>query len=181
MGRILAHKIGRCVGRRVHERNHEPPSGAFDKGPSASICFSSRPATADIALCAAIRVSGSEFVGYAKLCQGAPFFWIRHRPLRPVLPHLKVLLTKFCSRARILHRGSRHLCFQFEIELIEEVRFGFEVGEQRSIGDPLATPASLAMPAVGALRPCVTIKRVAASRIALLFSSLFGRGIKTIL
>jgi hypothetical protein len=30
------------------------------------------------------------------------------------------------------------------------------------------------MPAVGALRPCVTIIRVAASRIALLFSSLFG-------
>jgi hypothetical protein len=32
------------------------------------------------------------------------------------------------------------------------------------------------MPAVGALRPCVTIIRVAAARIALLFSSLSGRG-----
>jgi hypothetical protein len=32
------------------------------------------------------------------------------------------------------------------------------------------------MPAVGALRPCLTMKRVAASRMALLFSSLFGLG-----
>jgi hypothetical protein len=32
------------------------------------------------------------------------------------------------------------------------------------------------MPAVGALRPCVTMKRVAASKIARLFSSLFGLG-----
>jgi hypothetical protein len=36
------------------------------------------------------------------------------------------------------------------------------------------------MPIVGALRPCVTIMRVAASRIALLFSSLFGLGIFSI-
>jgi hypothetical protein len=34
------------------------------------------------------------------------------------------------------------------------------------------------MPAVGALRPCVTMKRVAASRIALLFSSLLGLGMR---
>jgi hypothetical protein len=34
----------------------------------------------------------------------------------------------------------------------------------------------LAMPIVGALRPCVTMTRVAASRIAFRFSSLLGLG-----
>jgi hypothetical protein len=33
------------------------------------------------------------------------------------------------------------------------------------------------MPIVGALRPCITKIRVAASKIAVLFSSLFGLGI----
>src|ERR1700723_1908200 len=77
----------------------------------------------------------SEFVGYAELCQNPSLFGIGHSPFHPVLPDLKVLLTKFCSRTQILHRSRRHLYFQLEIELIEEVRFGFEVGEQRSVSD----------------------------------------------
>jgi hypothetical protein len=77
----------------------------------------------------------SELVGYAELCQDPSLFGIGHSPSGPVLPDLKVLLMKFCSRAQVLHRGRRHLCFQLEVELIEEVRLGFEVREQRSVGD----------------------------------------------
>ncbi len=40
--------------------------------------------------------------------------------------------------------------------------------------EPLATPASRAITAVGALKPCVTITRVAALMIALRLSSLLG-------
>jgi hypothetical protein len=44
----------------------------------------------------------------------------------------------------------------------------------------LATPASLAMPAVGALRPFETMMRVAASKMAVRFSSLRGLGMDSI-
>jgi uncharacterized membrane protein len=60
--------------------------------------------------------------------------------------------------------------------LVEEVGFGFEVGEDRSIGNA----SFFTMAIVGALRPCFTMTRVAASRIALLFLSLLGLGIMLI-
>jgi hypothetical protein len=41
----------------------------------------------------------------------------------------------------------------------------------------LETPASRAIAAIGALNPCATMTRVAASMIALRFSSLFGLAI----
>jgi hypothetical protein len=46
--------------------------------------------------------------------------------------------------------------------------------------DPLATPASCAMVAVGALNPCLTITRIAAATIAFRLSSLFCRATATV-
>src|SRR5580700_11672406 len=104
------------------------PIGAFDRGPLARI-RSSMSAMAAIVLCTAARVSGVSSSDTPSWCQYPPLFRIGHSPFRPVPPDLKALLAKFCSRAQILHRSRPHLCFQLEVELIEEVRFGFEVGE----------------------------------------------------
>ncbi len=137
---------------------------------------SSKSATAAMILCPAARVSGvissdtpscasaRRFSGFA-IAQFIHFF---HR-------------WKNCSRSsaftgRFFVAADCHLHFQIKIELVEEVRFGLEVGEKRSIRDT----SFFGNASVGALRPCVTMTRVAASRIALLFSSLLGLGMDPI-
>jgi hypothetical protein len=124
-------------------------------------------------LCPAARVS-EVISSDTPSCASALRFWgLDKRPVHPVPPDMQELLMQFGTQRKVFQSSQCHLGFEFKIEMVKKVRFGLEVGEQRS----LAIPASFAMPAVGALRPCITMMRVVASRIAVLFSSLLGLGI----
>ena len=120
---------------------------------------------------------------------GRTAFWgdlARNRELGECVPlsgKVTAQLVQFCQtseellpnlrpRRQALQGRCSHLALQFQIELVEELGFGFEVREQRAIWNTCL----FAIPAVGALSPCATMMRVAAFRMAIRFSSLRGLG-----
>src|ERR1700678_4165215 len=131
MGRILSHEIYRRLRDRVHDRDDETHWGLTHRAAGANVFEQSCDACHRlVGRRAGLR---RDLVRDAELCQRSSLLGVGHGPPHPVLPQVPKLLARFCACGKVLRSGRRHLNFQFKIELIEEVRFGFEVSEKRSI------------------------------------------------
>lgn len=57
----------------------------------------------------------------------------RKRPVHPVLPDVKDLLTKFVTFAEAFHGSRRHFDLQFEVKRVEKVRLCLKIGKERTV------------------------------------------------
>src|ERR1700689_627021 len=129
--RILSHVFHRGLRHRVHEGEYK-----------AKRCLTHRAARpAAIGQFSEIShhlVSGrtafwGDLARNRELGECVPLLRESYRPVGPVLPDSEELLPNLRPRWQALQGRCSHLPLQFQIELVEELGFGFEVREQRAI------------------------------------------------
>jgi hypothetical protein len=67
------------------------------------------------------------------LCQRFALVRVSQRPVHPFSPDVEKLLMQISAHWKVFQRSGCHLGFELKIEMVKEVCFGLEVGEERSI------------------------------------------------